>query len=202
MKRRGMFLLILGSLFWAATPLMAGSSCNSVMAVSNPNCALTAQGVYYGAARPSFVLSGGGSVLNPVPLHSALSFVATINGHNFGMVVATGSNETGARQVEVGPWVGTGRTNGGHGDGIFPTFSKIFFNNGYGQRWGTGWTWDHGFWGSGDPDDNGIGSNNGWHRSDPLAVTPEPFTLLLFGTGLCLMALLMWRRDNSLSHRK
>lgn len=197
-----MFLLILGSLVFAATPLLAGSPCNSVMAVSGHNCALSAQGAYYDTAKPSFVLSGDGSELNPVSLSPSVTFGATINDRNVGMVVALASNDLSARQIEAGPWVGTGTAHGDLGDGIFPTFSKVFFNKGNGQRWGAGWTWDHGFWGSDDSDGNGITSNNGWQNSDPLAVTPEPFTLLLFGTGLILMALLMWRRDNSLPRRK
>lgn len=196
MKKELLFLF-LGIMAFAVTPLRASSSCGSVGQVSSPGCALSAGSGYYGATTPTFVVSNDGAVLNPVALAPSFTIGATIGGGGVGMVVSSGST-----QLEAGPRNSGGTANGGYSDGGAPGFSKVFFKSDHGQRWGIGWTWDHGYSGSGEPGWQGLNSGGDTLNADPLAVTPEPFTLLLFGTGLILMALLMWRRDSVVRHRE
>lgn len=78
-------------------------------------------------------------------------------------------------------------TNNGVGN-----FFKLSLYGGYGRWWRNGgWMWSHGYSDSGSSNLN-LDSTNG---DPPLADTPEPFTLLLFGTGLLTITFLVWRRD-------
>lgn len=183
MKKEFLFLL-LGMLAFAVTPLRASSSCGSVGEGTSPGCALSTGAGYYGTTAPSFVVSHDGAVLDPVALGPSFTLSATIGDHGVGMAVGP----SGA----VG-----GGANGRFSEGGYPAFFKVFFNTGDGPRWASGWTWAHGFSGVGEPGSEGFTPSINTGGSDPLAVTPEPFTLLLFGTGLLLIAFVVWRRDKA-----
>jgi hypothetical protein len=147
--------------------------------------------LFAGSARASNLCGSVGSTaskycsLSPSRLYlqdsSSLPRFALFDNHLF-PVAGLASRPMSDEGMGRGPLTNNGVNN----------FFKLSFYGGYGRWWrNDGWTWSQGYSDSGSSDLNLDGTN----VDPPLADTPEPFTLLLFGTGLLAISFLVWRRN-------
>jgi len=185
--------VLLGLLALPATSARATSVCGpGGAAATSRYCSFSSSGLYFGSGKdsPSFAVVRDGRTLAPVLSSNLLRFNATFTGKHSGVAsfVEAGSaipSQPGRQWGRDGDGAGTY----GMGVGIFSTYVP---DGWYRRPSGDGWGRYHRSWDSG---------YTGFSTLDPvatpLATTPEPITLVLFGTGLLLIAFLARRRAGS-----
>ena len=134
---------------------------------------------------PVFALTGQGRDLTPLPFLRSFSFQAAFTGSHFGSTSVVASSKALFSGLPGRPsFAGADGVGGIDNVGIFSGFGgDDWFRHPTGDGWyRLKYTWGPGTMGFWDPSPNQLDD------------TPEPFTLLLFGTGLLMIAFLARHR--------
>ena len=158
-------------------------------------CSFSSSGLYFGSGKdsPSFAVVRDGRTLAPVLSSNLLRFNASFTGKHSGMasfVEAAWSALPSSAGRQLG-LEGYGGGTSGMGVGIFSTY---FPDGWYRHTSGDGWSRYHRSW---DLGYTGFSTRDPVVTSPLATTTPEPITLVLFGTGLLLIAFLARRRAGS-----
>jgi hypothetical protein len=156
-------------------------------AVASRYCSFSSSVPYLagGNSFPYFTVARDGQTLAPILSLDLLGFNASFGGSHLGVASLVEGAGSGPRE-----WAGRQGNGEGGGRGIGDgtgNFSNFFQDSGHGRSVADGWTRGRGYWGF---EPTGFNPNIQTSDPTPLAVTPDPFTLLLFGTGLFLNAFL------------
>jgi hypothetical protein len=188
---RNTFLgIVLSILALPAVSARAGSVCGSAGAsLGSRYCSFASPMLYLrgGENLPSFTVGRDGRALAPVLGMHLLSFDASFPGSHSGVASLVKVADSGMPSYAGRQGFGEGGNGGAYGVG---TLSNFVPDGWYRRPSADGWVrFPHaGYVGS---TSTGTGFTT---LSAPLDPTPEPMTLLLFGSGLFLIAFLARRR--------
>ena len=189
MQKRTLLVILLSMLAVSAASARAGAVCPAwIPGAARGYCSLSASAPF-SVGRPSFAVLGVSRSLVPATGMDALTFNVTFSQGSFGVASFFKKIDPLAAGMP-------GRqTNGSDGNGVFG--GGYFFNNApdgwFHRPSGDGWLRYHRNWSFGY---SGSGANS---QAGSLDTTPEPLTLVLFGTGLLFIAFLARRRAAKVS---
>jgi hypothetical protein len=179
--------MLLGMLILPAASARASGICPANAPVESSYCAISPASVSVVSGSPFFSVSRDGRGIVPLMGTEMFSFNATFAGKFAG--VSSLVETAGSRLPSAPGRQGLGGE--GEGGGAYGMSSSIFGSSPDGwfrHPSADGWFRYQGSW---NPGYSGSGLVN--YSSDPLDPTPEPFTLVLFGTGLFFIAFLARR---------
>jgi hypothetical protein len=183
-----------------AVSARASSLCGSGAPVASSAYCEFSSPVSYLARRgslPSFDSSRNDPGLTPILSTQLLSFNATFGKSHLALADILEGPSSGPTEWAGRQDYGDGGSAGSiDGESFSKGIVRLFPDGDYGHPWKGVWVYGHNFWEFG----SSSGTNSGVQDPDPgpLAATPEPVGLLLFGTGLVLLAFLTRRRIGSL----
>jgi hypothetical protein len=182
------FGLLLGMLILPAASARASSVCPANAPSESRYCAISSSMITGGSGSPFFAVNRDGLGLAPLLGMEMFSFNGTFTGKFAG--TSSLVEPAGSRLPSAAGRQGIGSE--GEGAGAYGMSSSIFGTSPDGwfrHPSADGWFRYHGSW---DPGYSGSNFQN-VSIAGPLDPTPEPFSLVLFGTGLLLIAFLARR---------